>query len=189
MAHRVKPESERPAGPKYMVYAEDLKKLRQIKRFLCSMTAPAGRYRPTDEQIADTCRGCSSQCAYGRRFAELVKQQKEAGNMAAAKKAADELTMQEQLEQKIKECRSLTVRLEQQEKKAKELAEALLQKEEENKDLSGQISQLSTGLVELSRKNEIAEQRERESGQEIAALALQILKLKAAVYDLEHDDI
>ncbi|MBP3647219.1 MAG: hypothetical protein J6K55_12440 [Clostridia bacterium] len=109
--------------------------------------------------------------------------------MATAKKAADELTMQEQLEQKIKECRSLTVRLEQQEKKAKELAEALLQKEEENKDLSGQISQLSTGLVEISRKNEIAEQRERESGQEIAALALQILKLKAAVYDLEHDDI
>ena len=109
--------------------------------------------------------------------------------MAAAKKAADELTMQEQLEQKIKECRSLTVRLEQQEKKAKELAEALLQKEEENKDLSGQISQLSTGLVEISRKNEIAEQRERESEQEIAALALRILKLKAAVYDLEHDDI
>lgn len=87
MAHRVRPEDERPAGyQKYMVYAEDLKKLRQIKRFLCSMTAPAGGCRPTDEQIADTCRGCSSQCAYGRRFAELVKQQKEADNMAAAKR-------------------------------------------------------------------------------------------------------
>lgn len=187
MARLARPESTGPAGyQKYMVYGEDITKLRKLKAYLCSMARPAGRR--TDAEIADTCRECES-CAYGKQFVKLFDEQRGKETMATAKKAADEMTMQEQLEQKIKECRSLTVRLEQQEKKAKELAEALLQKEEENKDLGGQISQLSTGLVELSRKNEIAEQRERESGQEIAALALQILKLKAAVYDLEHDDI
>lgn len=123
-----------------MVYAEDLKKLRLVKSFLCSAAIPTtGRNRPTDDQIADTCRSCKN-CAYGERFAQLRDEQKEAGHMATAKKAADEMTLQEQYEQKLKECQSLTVRLTAQEKKTKELAEALTIKAQENAELGEHIA-------------------------------------------------
>ena len=47
---------------------------------------------------------------------------------------------------------------------------------------------MSKGLHEVGRKLEIAETREKESNHEIGALKLQIIKLKAEIYDLEHDD-
>lgn len=171
-----------------MVYAEDLKKLQLVKSFLCSAAIPTtGRNRPTDDQIAGTCRSCKN-CAYGERFAQLWDEQKEAGHMATAKKAADEATLQEQYEQKLKECQSLTVQLTAQEKKTKELAEALTIKAQENAELGEHIGQMSKGLHEVGRKLEIAETREKESNHEIGALKLQIIKLKAEIYDLEHDD-
>lgn len=190
MAHRVRPEDERPAGyQKYMVYAEDLKKLRVVKQFLCTeaIQAATGRNRPTDDQIADTCRSCKG-CAYGERFAQLWDEQKEAERMATVKKAADEATLQEQYEQKLKECQSLTVRLEAQEEKTKELVEALTIKAQENEELSEHITQMSKGIQELGRKIEIAEAREKESSHEMKVMTLQIIRLKAEIYDLEHED-
>lgn len=96
--------------------------------------------------------------------------------------------MQEQYEQKLKECKSLTVRLKAQEEKTKELVEALTIKAQENAELSEHITQMSKGIQELGRKLEIAEAREKESSHEMKVRALQIIRLKAEIYDLEHEN-
>ena len=93
-----------------------------------------------------------------------------------------------QLEQKTKENKSLTVRLEAQEKKTKELVEKLTLTTKENEELSEHIGQMIRGMQDLGRKLEAAEARDKESYNEIKAMALTIMKLKAAIYDLEHEE-
>ena len=200
MARLARGESTGPVGyQKYMVYSEDIWEMRKLKPYLCAMACPGGRR--TDDVVAETCRKCGN-CGYGKQFMMLFDRQKGAEQVATAKKAADEATMQEQpekkikeaseltaqLEQKNKENRSLTVRLESQEKKAKELAEKLTLTAKENEELSEHIGQMSRGLQDLGRKLEAAEERNKEILTEIKALMLQILKLKAAIYDLEHGE-
>lgn len=186
MARLARGESTGPVGyQKYMVYSEDIWEMRKLKPYLCAMACPGGKR--TDDVVAETCRKCGN-CGYGKQFVKLFDRQKGAERMASVKKAADEMTLQEQYEQKLKENRSLTVRLEAQEKKTKELVEALTLKAQENAELSEHITQMSKGLQDLGRKLEAAEAREKESSHEMKVMALQIIRLKAEIYDLEHED-
>lgn len=207
MARLARGESTGPVGyQKYMVYSEDIWEMRKLKPYLCAMACPGGKR--TDDVVAETCRKCGN-CGYGKQFVKLFDRQKGAERVATAKKAVDEATLQEQLEQKTaqlekarkeandaktqleqktKENKSLTVRLEAQEKKTKELAEALTIKARENEELSEHITQMSKGLQDLGRKLEAAEAREKESSHEMKVMALQIIRLKAEIYDLEHED-
>lgn len=144
-------------------YAEDISSMRILEKKLCD-AAVINRYSKRSYVDVETCRGCRG-CGYGKRYVQLYdrqkeKKKKEAAEMATTKKSASELTLQEQLEQERAKVQ----------------------------ELSKTCMELGNGVEKLEKDLEQANGRLAENHVTIEFQRLNILKLKARLYDLEHPE-
>lgn len=149
-------------------YADDLNTIEELAPYLCTAAVVRGGPPQKRGPQPEVCRACEAQCTYGRKLVRLwdAQQKEGAEKMPRAKATADQMTIQEQLEAKMQECMQLhaanhTMMTEVRELSAElaEAKEALAKREEELNKLH-------------------AERRE-------AQIAL--WKLKARLYDKEHE--
>lgn len=160
------PKRRRKAGGENagIAWAENMRTLKRIAPYLCSEAMPQ-----TNKILVDVCRECRT-CAYGRRYVELydqqktrgsqlpVKQKEEVNQMAVSKKPASELTLQEQLEQERDKNTEIN---------------------KINVELANQVQILEKELEDV--KHKAAEEHvEHEMSK------LNLLRLKAMIFDLEH---
>ena len=149
-------------------FAEDLHTIEELTPYLC--TAAVVRGGPPEKRGPQpkVCRACDVQCAYGRRLVKMWDAQPKEGadQMPTVKKSADQMTLQEQLEAKMQEC---------------------MQLHEANKTMVQETIQLTQ---ELKEANEQLEKAQTELDKMVKArteLQIELWKLKARLYDKEHE--
>lgn len=146
----------------------DGKSMSALKSYLCSMPK-----RPGGKVDAETCRRCESSCAFGRRYVCLYdageqpvpkkynkKKAKEDTQMPVNKKSCDQVTLQEQLEAKLSENLTLV---------------------DAQKKLLADLKEMEEKLI----KAQMAYTEEYTARKRIQ---LQLYKLKARLYDMEHPE-
>lgn len=150
----------KPAGRnEETLTAEQVKSMDALKRYLCSLAYVPGA-RGSKNVRVDACRNCDCKCGYGKEYVRRYDLQQEAEKMGTIKKSVDQMTTQEQLEAKIKECEELT-------KVNLNLAKRCEDLEERQRDAARKLT---------------------ENHVEIEMYKMRVMRLKAKLYDMEHQE-
>lgn len=142
-----------------MLFPEEIRELNKLREYLCTM-AHVPRSAKVNVEACRKCRLCGYGREYVRRWDALKKREKEDEEMPTVKKPVDEMTLQEQLEQERKRC------------------------EEINKI----NTELASAVQTLEKQLEDAKQKAAEDHIEIQSLRLDVMRLKARIFDVEHPD-
>lgn len=157
--------------PDQTTYADDMDTLDKLKKHLCREAI-----KPGVGVNVEVCRNCESQCAFGRKYVHLwdagerpVKRGRpkaeradlrEGENMPSVRKSCDEVTMQEQLEAKLRENMELL---------------------DVNRKLLDDLKAVDEQLAEVSRELDARQAK-------CKAQQTELWKLKARLYDMEHPE-
>lgn len=155
-----------------ITFADDLTEMDKLIPFLCSAARPRGGAPSTRGPKVEVCRKCESQCAYGRKFVHMwdagvrPKKKGAAKKMPISKKTADQMTLQEQLDAKFLEC---------------------MQLHEANRTMLQETVSLTKELAEAREQLEKAETELNKMVKARTELQVELWKLKAKLYDKEHE--
>lgn len=119
------------------VYADHVKTLRALKRYLCSLAvAPDGTVN------VEQCRKCFSQCAYGKKYVKMSDEETEVAiEMMKSVAATNKLTPEETIEKLHKELA--------EEKRQRKAAESAREEAQKEKD---KAENACAGLMEKMRR-------------------------------------
>ena len=155
-----KPNPQKPwAKQQGVPFPEEIKELGKLRTYLCT-EAHVPRTATVNVEACRKCRLCAYGREYVKRWDALKQKEKETEEMAATKKPVDETTLQEQLEQERKRC------------------------EEINKI----NTELASTVQTMEKQLEDAQHKAAEDHVEIQGLRLDVIRLKAKIFDVEHSD-